>query len=143
MYYDEKILQVEEGAPKNVLYDIILTKTNNIINILKMLKWVFNKSNLRINREKNKKEYTVGFGIKDIKTYFEFIVDSSENKDYVYMRIYDKYSSKNWRSLKAIEIKLNKSTMYNAKYSFKLAYNTIYNYILYVFNNKKKKFKKI
>lgn len=141
MCYDEKLplSQVEEGEPKSVLYAIISSKTHNIINILKMLRWAFNESNLRINREKSKKEYIVGFGIKDIKTYFEFIIDSSKNKDYIYMRIYDKYGAKNWRSVKVIEIKLDKNKMYSLKYSFKLAYNTIYDYILYVFNNKRKK----
>lgn len=145
MYYDEKLPtpQVEEGEPKSVLYDIISTKTHSFINILKMLRWAFNESHLRINREKSKKEYIVGFGVKDIKTYFEFIVDSSKNKDYIYMCIYDKYGAKNWKNLKAIEIKLDKHKMYNSKYSFKLAYNIIYDYILYVFNNKRKNLKKI
>lgn len=139
MYYDKMLLENKEKSPNAILYDIILDKAHNIINTVKMLRWAFNKSNLRINREKSKKEYIVGFGIKDIKTYFEFIIDSSKNKNYIYICIYDKYGSKDWRNLKIVEMRLDKSIMYSAKYSFKIAYDVIYNYILYVFNNKRKK----
>lgn len=121
-----------EKTAENLLNNIVYEDIYNALILTKRLRFINNKINIRLKKEKNRNTYYISAHIKHIKNKLDFIVDT-KNK-YIHIQMYENYKLK--KELKVVDILIKEDTIKLCRDSLKNAYYSIYNYIIKLFNNK-------